>query len=141
MTIRAPREARWIAISRPIPREEPVTIATRSWRGSGWGWAWEAVAIFAFRCRMYLLLCYFIVHFNVLNLSLLFIPELQSAWKVLQQSEIEIEKDTHCLKSEMEIEKDTLTNWNLNRRLKKGKWLNEQCILTTALLSDVKNKF
>lgn len=33
MTSLAPREARWRAMARPIPREAPVTMATRSWRG------------------------------------------------------------------------------------------------------------
>ncbi len=29
----APREAKWSAMARPIPREAPVTMATRSWSG------------------------------------------------------------------------------------------------------------
>lgn len=33
MTSLAPSEARWRAIARPIPREAPVTIEIRSWRG------------------------------------------------------------------------------------------------------------
>ena len=41
MTIFAPSEARWSAVARPMPREAPVTIAIRSWRGRG-------VAIFEF---------------------------------------------------------------------------------------------
>lgn len=31
----APSEARWSEMARPIPREPPVTIATRSWSLSG----------------------------------------------------------------------------------------------------------
>lgn len=33
----APSEARWSEMARPIPREPPVTIATRSWSLSGVG--------------------------------------------------------------------------------------------------------
>ncbi len=33
MTSLAPREAKWSAMARPIPREAPVTMATRSWSG------------------------------------------------------------------------------------------------------------
>lgn len=33
MTSLAPSDARWSAVARPIPREAPVTIATRPWRG------------------------------------------------------------------------------------------------------------
>lgn len=29
----APREAKWSAMALPIPREAPVTMATRSWSG------------------------------------------------------------------------------------------------------------
>lgn len=34
MTSLAPREARWKAMARPIPREDPVTMATRPSSGS-----------------------------------------------------------------------------------------------------------
>lgn len=33
MTSLAPREAKWSAVARPIPRDAPVTMATRSWSG------------------------------------------------------------------------------------------------------------
>lgn len=33
MMILAPRDARWREMARPMPREPPVTIATRSWSG------------------------------------------------------------------------------------------------------------
>lgn len=33
MTSLAPSEAKWTAMALPMPRDEPVTMATRSWSG------------------------------------------------------------------------------------------------------------
>lgn len=45
MTSLAPNEAKWSAIALPIPREEPVTMATLSWSEKFWPWVDRASAM------------------------------------------------------------------------------------------------